>query len=242
VRAPPFNAQQWGQTRTIPAAAWQPKQLQDVATITTPQRAAEIPPKVRSLVCGLQNNDQTSQNYILRWRVSLGLGGARVDVDFDATRYTRISCPFDECRVSLFADDFNGTGDVPGVDVTAFVFCADGYAEQPAPGPMFSVAFGLVAGQQAVIPLPVGANRFRVVGEEPSGATPFRTTTEYFLRAGVASLRYKIPGVGLVPGVGDLLGMYGRGDFVPIASGVTELVIICNVGVSTGFVQFGLDL
>ena len=239
----PFNPQQWGQTRLIDAAAWQPNQEQSVATITTPQRAAHVAPKVRTIICGVENTDDTSQSYILRWRLALGLGGARVSVDFDATRYTRISAPFDEARVSLYADPFPVGGlDVPGVSMQAFAFVADGYAEQSAPGPMFSESFALLPAQQIIIPLPVGANRFRVIGSHPSGDTPFRTTTLYFLRAGAASIRAQWPGLGAVPGVGDMLGIFNRSDFVPIASGATELVITESAGVAVGFVQFGLDL
>lgn len=237
-----YYPEQWGQSQLFPAAAFVPGQPLPLLRLTNPQQGAYKPPRVRTLILGIENDDNTGQDYILRWRLSVGVGGARTEVDFDATRYSRVSLPFDECAVSLYADPFAGSTDTPANAIQAFAFAADGYAEQTMPGPIFSEFFDLVGAASANFPLPVGANRFRVIGEHPSGVTPFTVNTFVLTQAGAASVRSLIPGLGATPGVGDLLGVYGSDRFIPIASGATELEVLNVAGNAQGFVQFGLDL
>jgi len=244
-----FNPEQWGQSKVFPVGSWQPGKAKVVLNLDAPThdgvRGGAKVPDVHTLIAGIENDDNTNQSYIMRWQLRVGAGGARTEVLFDATRYTRISMPLETCTLALLADPYDGSVDLPATEITAFAFAGEGFAEASTPGPMYSVRFNLVAvppQDRVTIPIPRGANRFRVVGNPYDGTSPFTTNFSAQVTAGPTSVRQVINGRDVAtPGL-DLFGLYTRGEWLPIATGATELFLSTTFGVTAGFVIFGLDL
>lgn len=237
--------EQWGQEKVFQQGTWQPGQVRSVLTRDTPVEFT--PPLTSTLIAGVFNPDTDQiQDYILRWVLKPGTGGARTEVRFDATRFVRISLPLEAFSLGLALDDNGGSGDSPTGDVQAFAFVGEGgVATDVDQGPTFSVPFDVPDNSAQQFEIPVGASALRVVGPQPSFAvSPFIALNTLFFNRG-AQVVATAPGLGAAPADPSLWTLYCSGDYIPLPASVTG-VQISNArntgGRVRGLLEFKLDL
>lgn len=237
----------WGQLK-----AFKPGQIptfpRSAAVLTLPPLPAWRIPRVQTLIAGVDvtDNDEV-QRYFLRWVMRSGTGGARTEVVFDAVGFTRIATPLEQVVLSLAVEPWAPSfPDSPAGLVNAHAYAGDGNVGELQPGPMYTLYRDVTAGAGSVeIPLPVGANRVRIVGDPDAGANgPFDPNFKLQFRNGASTVA-RFTGLGAAPGDPSLYTVFYSGEFIPIPGGVTAVSLL-NLAVvgnnKTCFVQFGLDL
>lgn len=249
---PYATPEQWGQERTFPVGSWTVKQPL-VVLLRDPTASSLHLPQVNTLVMGVDNDSPgASQFYNLRWSLTHGVGGARVEVRFDAVGYTRIAMPVDGFTLALVVEPYALLPlppDVPDGIVRAFAMAAvGGIGQDASEGATHTTGFQLdtTAGPGAVaIPVPVGASAFRLVGKSTTGggiSTPFSATTEVsFLQGG--TLVASLVGQGAAPADPSLRTLYYSGDWFPLP-GSMNVMRFSNTAaeVVRGQFQFKIDI
>lgn len=208
-------------------------------------------PRVQSLIAAVENADTDSnQEYFLRWVLRSGTGGARTQVVFDAVGFTRLSLPVEQVNLSLAYESYSDSNDSPAGVIKAHAYLGDFAIGELDPGPMYTaiarVAIAPNPGSPAVtvIPLPAGANRFRLIGNERSTVGPFRTTTYVSLKQGNTTVAGYVGARAALTSANSLHALSYTGDFIPIGAGVSRIEVE-NTDTVNGifaFIQFGLDL
>lgn len=256
---PYATAEQWGQqSRTIQPAEWAIGNPIAILQRDAPddgfiERFGHLP-QVSTLLCGVENGDNSSrQDYMLRWELTVGVGGARVPLRFDAVGATRVVLPTEGFTLSLVVEGLPApfpAGDKPAGPVDAFAMIGEGGVGQSVDqGPTHTTPFLLVtvgAAGLIDIPLPPGASAVRVVGADSSGggiATPFRPQFLLQMLQGT-SVFATLVGQGAAPADPSLRTLYYSDDYIPLPGSLTKLQAVqSDFPVTTQFaVQFKLDL
>lgn len=232
---PYATPEQWGQRRNIPPGSWSLDQIQDILTRDAPPEEMRHLPRVNTLICGVERNlvsPPTAQDYSLRWSLRMGVGGARVEVRFDAVGFTRIACPLEAFSLGLVVERYPPPFplvDLPDTVIDAFALVAEGgIGHSVAEGATHTTLFRLVttiAADVVIVPVPVGASAVRVLGISATGGglfTPFAATKNLnFLQSG--SLLNTLVGEGAAVADPSLRTLYYSGQWFPLPGSMTEL-------------------
>jgi hypothetical protein len=254
VLRPYATPEQWGQEKSFPAGVWVPDNPLVVLQRDPPPDMARHLPRVSTLICGVENEDNDQrQDYSLRWEFTLGVGGARTPIRFDAMGFTRLAVPTEGFTLSLVVEPFPPPfpqGDVPAGTVHAFAFVAEGgighsYAEGATHSTPFEVETTLGADVFDVV-VPPGASAMRVAGRNGTGggiSTPFRPQFLLQMRQGTSALATLV-GEGAAPADPSLRTLYYSGLWLPLPGSMTnlEIAIADFPTVTRGVLQFKVDL
>ena len=235
--------EQWGQEKVFKSGTWKLKQIRSVLTRDTPK--IFVPPQTSTIIAGIVNEDSdVVQDYTLRWVLRPGTGGARTEVRFDATGFTRVSLPLEAFTLGLVIDpDDPDDPDFPVGDVEAFAFVGEGgVGTDEAEGPQFTQVAHVPAGGDLVVQLPVGATALRLTGNSGITGDPFATATQLQIRRGISVLGI-LPGLGALVGDPSLWTLFASGAWLPIPGSATNIKIHNGgVGAIVGRLMFKLDL
>jgi len=236
--------EQWGQEKVIKSSEWKRGQIISVLTRDTPRHFT--PPQTSTIICGVLNRDSDQdQEYLLRWVLRAGVGGARTQVVFDATRFTRIALPIDAFSLGLTIEDTNPAfPDNPDSPVDAFAFVGEGaVGVSDANGPIYSQFFALGANSTGHFVIPEGASAIRVAGVMDASDSPFVTDLTLQVVRGVSILA-GLPGRGAAVSDPSLLTLFASGDWIPLVGSATGVDLINGsmASTQTGFIQYKIDL
>lgn len=235
--------EQWGQEKVIRPTQWKgPGQATSILTRDTPR--VFTPPQTSSLLCGVVNEDTDDlQRYFLRWVLRPGVGGARTEVVFDATRFTRLSLPLEAFSLSLRYDPYTADADAPEANVNAFAFVGEGgLSTDEASGPTYTAYFVTVAGL-ANVEIPAGATSVRMAGGLPGVVgSPFHAQVT-LVASNANSTLQSLPGLGAAPADPSCWTLFASGGWLRIPGSANRMAIVNGSGVARdGFLIFKLDL
>lgn len=237
--------EQWGQEKIFKAddPPWVVGQVRSVLTRDTPK--VFVPPQTSTIIAGIINADSdVVQEYTLRWVLRAGTGGARTEVRFDATGFTRIALPLEAFSLGLVLDpDDPANPDFPAGDVEAFAFVGEGgVGTDEGEGPSFTQFCHVTAGGDLIVEVPTGATAVRLSGNSGITADPFLTTTQLQIRRGITVLGI-LPGLGAAAGNPSLWTLFASGAWLPLPGSATNIKIHNGaVGAIDARLQFKLDL
>lgn len=234
--------EQWGQEKVVRPGDWTDKALV-VLTRDTPR--VFTPPQTSTLICGVVNEDSdVVQEYALRWVLRPGVGGARTEVRFDATGFTRVALPLEAFTLAIEVDpDDPSNPDFPAGDVEAFAFVGEGgVGTDEAEGPSFTQYVHVAATGDTIVEVPVGATAIRLSGNSGITADPFLATTQLQIRRGISVLGI-LPGLGAAAGDPSLWTLFASGAWLPLPGTATNIKIHNGAGSAiVAHLQFKLDL
>lgn len=238
--------EQWGQEKVFKPGTWKAGQVRVVLTRDTP--AVFVPPQTSTIIAGIVNGDaDESQRYILRWVLRPGTGGARTEVRFDATGFTRVALPLEAFSLGIECEPFDDVDpDFPAGIVQAFSFVGEGaVGTSDAEGPIYSKYFEIAVGASLVVPIPEGAASFRLAGLIPgSTATPFTDDFTLIVRRGSDEIQ-NAKGLGAAIGDPSLFTQYMSGRWIPLVGSASSVLLDNSLGAgdaAIGYLQFKLDL
>jgi len=245
--------EQWGQEKVFKKGTFIEGKPQVVLTRDQSLKKLDDPgaeitgnPQTSTILCGVDNLDSDSfQDYILRWVLRPGVGGARTEVRFDATRFTRISLPLEAFTLGLLLESLDpGNPDFPDGDVTAFAFVGEGgIGSGDIEGAIFTQFFTVPAVSDAEFLIPTGATAWRMIGiSSASFGNPFLTSTFVRVQRGISVISDH-EGRGTLAADPSLLTLFASGQYLPLSGSSTQMHII-NGDVSSilGYFQYKLDL
>lgn len=266
--ARPFaDLEQWGQQKAFAPSAWTPEQAQVVLQRDAPHElydegGALHLPQVNTLLLAVENDDtDDEQLYNLRWELTLGVGGARVPIRFDAVGTTRVSVPTEGFTAALVVEPYPASlpagavpvipqDDVPEAEVRAFVLAGeDGIGHSEAEGATHTTFFTVVtvaAADVFNIPIPAGATAFRIIGLSATGGgftTPFRAAFLVQMMQG-ATVLGTLVGEGAAVADPSLRTLYYSGQWFPLPGSITKFQVAATdfPTVTRVGVQFKIDI
>ena len=184
-----------------------------------------------------QNPNDTAVNWAFRWILSVGAGGARADIKFDALNTQQLAVAGEDLRATLICeqaqpdDAANGivnAWEFPLVGIDASATFADGNVSSNAA--TYTQLFRIPAGSTQVFAIPQMATGWRILGTAGGAAgTPFQANMNYIVQGFGQSI------------TGDLLS--NKDPFLAL-SGLAKGFRISNTTAAlvTGLLQWGLDL
>lgn len=251
---PYATPEQWGQERTIPVGAWATGQPQVVLQRDPPPEELAHLPQVNTLLCGVVNDDSdVTQDYSLRWELTLGVGGARVPIRFDAVGVTRLSVPTEGFTLSLVVESFPPPfpqGDLPAGLVHAFAMIGEkGIGQTIATGATHTTVRRLItvgAADAFDVLVPPGASAVRLVGKNATGGgtfTPFRPQLQLNMMQG-STIVANLVGEGALAADPSLRTLFYSGLWFPLPGSLTKMQLgVTDFPTTTNCaLQFKLDL
>lgn len=232
----------WGQEKVF-LLGQVPRLPKTAAVLSLPSMKEWRVPRVQTVIAAVENEDvDVAQQYVLRWKLASGTGGARTTVFFDAVGFTRLALPVEQVTLSLGFESYAGGTDAPAGTVKAHAYIGDFGVGELDPGPTYTTYFRAELGGTTTVTLPPGAKRFRVLGDVGSVLNPFlATNVVQALQGGSVICRWVLAPA--APGDPSLFDMFYSGAFMPVPGGVNRLQISNGGGGPIeGFIQFGIDL
>lgn len=231
-----YHAEQWGQRRIVRAVDLQEGQPQVVVQNDGDPGSA---PKVRTIILDCKPNGVPGNgNNIIRWQITIGVGGAATVFYLDAVGVQQVSVPSSKVTVALVAQTAI-VGDTeavspfsqPDVDYTVMAGVAIGNTStNPS---TYTISFGISDGGSQIVDVPAGATGFRWTGDSGANTFDAAVVISAVVSASIGS-----------NWTGDLLKSTAyTSEFIPIPGGTKSIAIDNASGAdTTGTLQFCLDL
>jgi hypothetical protein len=237
------NTNSWGQHRIEPGP-WRLNERRPILRLD--KMGVNRVPQVQNIVLSANPvNFVAAGGSLFRWELTVGCGGGNTTFILDAGGLQQLSVSAEQITLSLFASNlgaFLSNGGVsnftePQYSMDVVVYFADGNTNTEAP--TFTEYFDLTAAGGATdtinVPVPDGANGFRLLGSPASATTPFAATVAYSL--------VDLSGVAIDRWTGDVINGI-RSTYIPVNSLMQTLQIV-NTGVvpvTPGVIEWAFDL
>ncbi len=162
-----YHPEQWGQRRVVKATELQENQA--VVVVQNDGSPGEAPHVRTFLLDCKPQGTPSSANNIIRWQITIGVGGGQTTFYIDAVGVQQVSVPSGKVTISLIAQpaiigDTEAVSPFEAPDVSYSVFAGIAIGNTSTNPSTYTISIGLSTGNDIDIPLPAGATGFRWTG------------------------------------------------------------------------------
>jgi hypothetical protein len=225
------SPESWGQGQQVQSAQLVAGNVIAIGNIDGP-KIWRVPRVQNIALFAEPSNDDTTQNLMLRWVLSAGIGRGRSSIVFDATRFQQVAISAASVTINLRVDPLvPGAAIVPGTaQINAGFYQADGNTStSPA---RFTQYFEVASGAAVDYVVPEGAYSWQVFGNTANVNQ-------------VAMIYSAVQETTFIDGYsGDhLLDAHTNGNFIPLVGAPNKIHIHNTSGaLVNGFLCYQLEL